>query len=79
MTSTIRKAAVETGPTELEYVAEQDTSNGNSNEGQWMIERSSKVLGPGTYRIRVEHGAVGSPSTYFGIDAWHMTFERVTV
>jgi len=70
---------VEAGPTELEYVAEQDTANGNSNEGQWMIERSSKVLGPGTYRIRVEHGAVGAPSTYFGINAWHMTFERVTV
>ena len=70
---------VETGPTELEYVAEQDTSNGNSNEGQWMIERSSRVLGPGSYTIRVQHGAVGDASTYFGIDAWHITNERVTV
>ena len=69
---------VEVGPTDLEYVTEQDTSNGNSSEGQWMFERSSKPFGPGTYRIRVEHGAIGDPSTYFGITAWHVTFERVT-
>jgi hypothetical protein len=70
---------VETGPTELEFVTEQDTSNGNSSDGQWMVERSSKVLGPGTYTIKVQHGAIGDPSTYFGITAWHVTFERVTV
>jgi hypothetical protein len=70
---------VETGPTELEYIAEQDPSNGNSNEGQWMIERSSRVLGPGSYTIKVQHGAVGAASTYFGISAWHVTNERVTV
>jgi len=70
---------VETGPSELEFVTTQNASNGNDNAGQWMIERSSKVLGPGTYTIRVQHGAGGDPSTYFGIDAWHMTFERVTV
>jgi len=69
----------ETGPTELRYVAEQDASNGNSNEGQWMIERSSRILGPGTYTIKVQHGAVGSASTYFGINAWHITNERVAV
>jgi hypothetical protein len=71
--------SVETGPTELEYIAEQDSSNGNSNEGQWMIERSSRVLGPGSYTIKVQHGAVGAASTYFGITAWHITNERVTV
>jgi hypothetical protein len=70
---------VETGPAELEYVAVQDASNGNSNEGQWTIERSSRELGPGTYTIKVQHGAVGDASTYFGIDAWHITNERVEV
>src|SRR3954466_12583518 len=70
---------VEVGPTDFEYVTEQDTSNGNSSEGQWTVERSSKAFGPGTYTIRVQHGAIGDPSTYFGITAWHVTFERVTV
>jgi hypothetical protein len=59
------------------WIAEQDTSNGNSEEGQWMIERSSLLLGPGTYPIRVQHAAIGDPSTYFGIYAWHLTAERI--
>jgi len=44
-----------------------------------MIERSSRVLGPGTYTIKVQHGAIGDASTYFGINDWHVTNERVTV
>jgi hypothetical protein len=59
------------------YIAEQDTSNGNSEEGQWLIERSTLVLGPGTYPIRVQHAAIGDPSTYFGIYAWHLIAERI--
>jgi hypothetical protein len=59
------------------WIAEQNVSNGNSEEGQWMIERSSLVLGPGTYPIRVQHAAIGDPSTYFGIYAWHLVVERI--
>ncbi len=59
------------------WIAEQDTSNGNSEEGQWMIERSSLVLGPGTYPITVQHAAIGDPSTYFGIQSWHLIAERI--
>jgi hypothetical protein len=59
------------------WIAEQNTSNGNSQEGQWMIERSSLVLGPGTYPIRVQHAAIGDPSTYFGIQSWHLIAERI--
>ena len=59
------------------WIAEQDASNGNSEEGQWMIERSSLALGPGTYPIRVQHAAIGDPSTYFGIYAWHLIAERI--
>jgi hypothetical protein len=64
-------------PKTATWIAEQDTSNGNSEEGQWMIERSSSELAPGTYPITVEHAAVGDPSTYFGIQSWHLIAERI--
>lgn len=64
-------------PTTGTWITEQDASNGNSQEGQWMIERSSLVLGPGTYPIHVQHAAIGDPSTYFGINAWHLIAERI--
>jgi hypothetical protein len=35
------------------------------------------VLGPGTHTIRIQHGTIGDPSTYFGIDAWHAITERI--
>ena len=60
-------------------VVEQDTDNSNDVSGQWMIERSTPVLGPGRYQIVVQHAAAGDPSTYFGIYGWHLTAERVTV
>ena len=59
------------------YVAEQGPSNGNSVEGQWMIERSTPILGPGTYKIRIQHGAIGDPSTYFAVYSWHAIAERI--
>jgi hypothetical protein len=64
-------------PKTATWIAEQDTGNGNSQEGQWMIERSSSELGPGTYRIAVQHAAIGDPSTYFGIQSWHLIAERI--
>jgi hypothetical protein len=44
-----------------------------------MIERSTPVLGQGKYRIVVQHAAGGDPTTYFGIDGWHLIAERITV
>jgi hypothetical protein len=35
------------------------------------------VLGPGTYPIRVQHAAICDPSTYFGIQSWHLIAERI--
>jgi hypothetical protein len=64
-------------PKTATWIAEQDTSNGNSQEGQWMIERSTSALAPGTYQIKVQHAAIGDPSTYFGIQAWHLIADRV--
>jgi hypothetical protein len=59
------------------FITEQDSSNGNSDQGQWMIERSTPVLGPGTYTIQVQHAAIGDVSTYFGIYGWHLIAERI--
>jgi hypothetical protein len=64
-------------PKTATWIAEQDTSNGNSEEGQWMIERSTLELDPGTYPITVQHAAIGDPSTYFGIQSWHLIAERI--
>ncbi|MEP6759557.1 MAG: hypothetical protein ABJB55_10215 [Actinomycetota bacterium] len=64
-------------PVTANWIALQDASNGNSEEGQWMIERSTPILGPGTYKIKIQHAAIGDPSTYFGIQAWHAIAERI--
>src|SRR3954467_15219365 len=58
-------------------VVTQDASNDNDVEGQWMIERSTPVLGPGRYKIVVQHAAAGDPTTYFAINAWHVIAERI--
>jgi hypothetical protein len=58
-------------------VAEQNTYNNNDLDGQWMIERSTPVLGPGKYKIVVQHAAAGAPSTYFAIYGWHLIAERI--
>jgi hypothetical protein len=42
-----------------------------------MIERSTPILDPGTYKIRIQHGAIGDPTTYFGIYSWHAIAERI--
>lgn len=53
------------------------TGGTGTTDGQWTIERSSKVLGPGTYPVLVEHAAAGDPDVYNGIYAWHLTVERI--
>jgi len=60
-------------------VAEQNTDNSNDISGQWMIERSTPVLGPGKYKIVVQHAAAGDPTTYFAIYGWHLIAERIAV
>jgi hypothetical protein len=66
-------------PKTATVVAEQNSSNGNDLDGQWMIERSTLVLGPGRYQIAVQHAAAGDPTTYFGIHSWHLIAERIVV
>jgi hypothetical protein len=53
------------------------TGGAGTTEGQWTIERSSKVLGPGTYPVLVQHAAAGDTDVYNGIYAWHLTVERI--
>jgi hypothetical protein len=48
-----------------------------TTEGQWSIERSSKVLPAGTYPVIVQHAAAGDADVYNGIYAWHLTVERI--
>ncbi len=68
------KTAKPKTPTE---VVTQDASNNNDVSGQWLIERSTPVLGPGHYQIVVQHAAAGDPTTYFGIYGWHLIAERI--
>jgi hypothetical protein len=46
---------------------------------QWSIERSSVVLDPGTYTVRVQHRVFGDAGLYVGIYGWHLTTERIMV
>jgi len=66
-------------PKTATVVAEQNPSNNNDLDGQWMIERSTLVLGPGQYKIVVQHAAAGDATTYFGIYSWHLIAERIVV
>ena len=48
-------------------------------EGQWMTERSSLPLGPGTYPVIIQHEAQGDANGYFGIEHWHIRVDRIAV